>query len=247
MIQLTPMNEVGGAQFEGIDWRVQLPDYVPTEAIGVNMAYLGRVARLGGISNLIVLSGSETQESVSLEISGITQTGTAMTSGKFTRQKSPRHTASPDWKTVDISEGIAPAYRPRVAHLDIGAITHELSSRKGGALRQASAWADKLDASLKQGVREAVRESSFTASSLLSFFALEGGTTVSFAAMHHGYSLQQFTADRLTTPIFIAAVAAYSHRSMRETRFSTVMGLHLDRLALAYGGLLVRKLVQPLE
>lgn len=139
---------------ENIQVLLNLPDYVDQDRIGVNLAGVAKLCKLGGIKQLIVI-GSTTGETshVVPEITGFSSEGRVIASRKVAKVTFPTfemNTQNSNWRNTSIST--------RAIELTIDVNVNEIALRvsdKPEGIHSVLNWAKELDNGLKSPIRRA--------------------------------------------------------------------------------------------
>jgi hypothetical protein len=243
MAEYIPFSDLEEAELGAVRWLVDLPDYAPTEKIGLNITALGKLAHIGGFRHLDVRSFSGGKDSVSLSPNGLNEDGSGTASAKASVTKAKKITT----KTFDDEGLVCQTYSTGYIGLNTSTMTEQLSHK--GKLRDPEAWSTQLDGHLRSGLRRATASNTVT----LSRTAALGLIYTPIPLLNdHPYANPEATAANLATTAMItlaaAALVGYAvGRTKDEIRYSTVCGLQLDRLATVYGVTAVKKLVKPVN
>jgi len=81
-----PLSEMEDYSDDHLAWRVPLPEYVPSDAIGLNVIRLKHLARLGGLGHLRVDTYDGERSVYQAELSGIDSQGNATAGMKTVKQ-----------------------------------------------------------------------------------------------------------------------------------------------------------------
>jgi hypothetical protein len=256
---LTPVSELNGLEHPRLDFDLDLPQYCPTDHIGVNLPRLDRLMRLINIGDLHVNLYSGDVTKVEPEVTGFTLGGMAIASGraKITPADLEDSSVAPaeeNW--IDDSTGgsrdMADFYRPRDGRirLNISEIEDRVPRNK---MRDASAWSSVLDQALREGSREAIYQVYLAKADRMQ---MELGIALdSFVALVYGAAIYRNGLPGI-------AWGASFHLSVKglEYAFAATCGLkpkdidksilpvwHLDRGLAAASLNKVQKLVRPIS
>jgi hypothetical protein len=245
MAEYVPLSEFDEAKCGPAHWLVQLPEYAPTDKIGVNLSALGTLARLGGFMHLDIMSYDGESDEISASPDGANKDGSTTATAKATITKAPKLETEVD---NDPRNPFCQSYAAGYIGINTSPVTTDLSQK--GALRNAEDWAEQLDTTIRKGLRGT------TARNVLNVWSL--GVTALFyvpsdvLGIHdHSYDSAGSTAATLVLDAGWAVMLASSLGRLRDdpgnhVRYSAVLGAQLDRLAAVYAATAVKKLVKPI-
>lgn len=259
--ELTPIAELDGYRSEHLAWDIHLPDYVPTEQIGLNVPRLELLARLGGLAHLRVSTYEGDRTQYQAEITGIGRDGSASAGMKSVKQKAALSKA-------DIPNGSGPSLYSEYwwgdATISINAAEMDRKitdrAREGGSLRDAQMWGKLIDSGLRKGVASASKQQLIervSTESKVMFAVAEGSAVVVTigSSILHGFGLENFFQESvvkgLVDSFCVQGATAYglSKRGyhLNSRRLSLIPGYQLDRLVVAQGLVRAKKLVRPIK
>jgi hypothetical protein len=238
MNNFTPTAELVDLDHETIAWDLALPDYAPSEAIGVHVPRLGRLARLGGFRTLRISGYSGDTTSVSPEIDSVDDHGVATSTMRASVTKAKR---------IKLDE-LGP-YRnaPQEYRWSDGGVSLNITEidrivgEKGG-LRKPDIWSSEINSALKLGVRQAAKQNLIENTSLgekMVTPALLGFFTVMALAFHDTEREVLTAIGRSYLYYHVGWTSIFNRiqgRHIQDRRWSLFEGIHLDR-ALAVNGI----------
>lgn len=241
---LVPLDELGQGK-ERVSWNLQLPDYAPTDRIGVDVRRLDRLARLGGFINFNV-SGYEGNTIRSLpQIDSINPDGTATSSGRLSIQRT-------DLQKVHGKEpafGQSTSYVTGQANVRINVpemLDRVTASKRPAPLRNPEAWSGVLNDAVGSGLRAATFEHLIKQPGIENKIFLLGTLAVLWGNTNRG-ALEYFAGNLFGTALwgagfwFMLKMGAQG----RDAPFSVVPFVHLDRVARVSLATRTRRLVRP--
>lgn len=137
---------------ENIQILLGLPDYVDQDRIGVNLAGIARLCRLGGIRQLIVIGNTDEETShVIPEVTGLNSDGSAMASKKIAKVTIPTF----EMRSQDLyrrNNSISTRATDLVIDINVDEVTLRASEKPKG-VHSVRNWTGELDKGLKHSIR----------------------------------------------------------------------------------------------
>lgn len=245
MTRLVPLSELEDVEFGAVHWKVNLPEYAPTDKIGVNVGALGQLARLGGFRHLDIVSYAGEVDKVAVD------PGHANTDGSLTgvaiaqREKTsaPRHYTD----EIDGGPGVQ-FYSSGLMRVNTSPMADQISQK--GKLRDAGAWSSVLDHTLRANLRKITAQNLAGGDRRIGFIGLSTAYGAVPTLMHQYYdsagALSWLPVASAAAIASAAVIGKFEGARLSDIRFSAVYGVQLDRIAAVYGGSAVRRLVKPL-
>ncbi|MCA9324496.1 hypothetical protein KDA23_00285 [Candidatus Saccharibacteria bacterium] len=244
MRNLTPLSKMDNVLVGGAHWLVDLPEYAPTERIGIDAVALGRLARWGGFEHLDIATYEGGVDQLSILTDGPSQDGTSTVS------TASSVTAAPSVRIGICNPGdkhpLQPLYNHGSIDINTSTIADHLSRQSGGQLRDPKAWALQLDDTLRRSLRFATRRN------------LLGPMPAAATGLMYGVLPRlmdvESVEDTFRAILLIGGASAVvvSGSAMLDkipgelVRYSAFAGIQLDRLAVVHGQTAVRKLIKPI-
>jgi hypothetical protein len=229
-----------------------LPEYVPTDQIGLNVSRLQQLTRLGGLGHFRVSSQAGDRTTYQAEITGMDASGSATAGMKVAKQEAALSSAQVDAdkassEAIDFSE-----YRWGAGHVivNLTEMTDKIIG-EGASLRNPRPWSKLLDKALRKGVSSAAEKQ---------LMGDVSGWSKTWLGLLVVYSVWPQSNPHFTVGDFIAGVAmqdgicqllptlsmAFKGTSPKERRLSLVPAYQVDRLAVVEGMTRALKLIKPI-
>lgn len=247
MRNFIPISEL--QEFEGrrIVWNLVLPDYAPSERIGVNIQRLGRIARIGGFNSLTIDSFIGETSSIDLEPDSVDKHGQATAVSKVSAVKAKIQRVDIGEPNPEYEDDREYVWPDGVISLNLPELDERVA--QDGSVRGADNWSKHLNEALKQGVNSATINHLIEAPTTLNKSRLVtkplGGAAIAYAAQEVGgygdasfeeYFLM-FLAINGTVESTMGAVLdkMFHNWPISERRFSLICGMQFDRAILVSG------------
>jgi hypothetical protein len=231
-MSFVPLSELQGERVN-----LQLPEYAPTEAIGINLERIDRLAHLGGFAlgetSISTFSGGTTTHG--LGVTGRNADGTAIAGAASTRNAERGRGTFEQDSHLGFCHG-----RPS---LTVQVNQEEIVQRLSNAskLRDARAWSAQLDTSIARGLKRASWDHYVGGPHYMEMFIASAGI-MARAALEFGGGIDSETPAHVLMTVAIynmvkgAGAAIADKADPREVCYSLIPGVHPDR-ALAVGAL----------
>lgn len=237
-----PLSQLPETYSDTFRWDVHLPEYAPSDKIGLNIHYLGRLARLGGFGHLRINSYTGDVTQTSIHTPSINQDGTvASTISASTTKAESWRTLIDGGKQQDIEEQFYSEWVWKDAQISLN--TREIGqrvSKRDPSYRDPHAWAYEINRALGGGIRHAAHENLLSPPSAATLVTYIGGTAVAFGAtllllpMSSLHSPQDLALDLLKVTALNHLVARPLAGLIRgipltQRRWSLLPIYHVDR------------------
>ena len=250
---LVPLSDIGNQNAEILNWRLNLPEYVPTDGIAINIGVTELVARLGALSSFTVRGYDGDRSEIMPIIPNVDSRGNAIVSIVTSKQKAESFKAT-------VEEGNRPSslyseyWRDdATVEVNVPEITDKvLRTDQDNSLRSAELWSKELNKSLKAGLSRSVNEQILRNVSRRSrqFFFV---TAIAEAEVPFQItsSVQIDAPEILAITCFsqmlISILAGLDGASLRERRLSLIPCYQVDRLFIAQSILKTHRLIKPIR
>jgi hypothetical protein len=254
--KFVPLSEAASYELPHTEWRLDLPDYAPADAIGVNLHAINRFARLCGYQRLTVVGDDLGVSEAKPQIDGIDPNGTATSSGRVVATKAP---------LTEISETDQPPNKNSLLdgfydrHWSVGrmainaeGIASTLSQQPGGQLRSNRAWSKQLNTALSQGYRKAAVKNlvtdvpaganAYSATMLATLTAIDVGMNG-----HYSFPLDTFNDLAILQFVVRPLVAKFNRGLPAYGRFSFIPNTQVDRALVVNGLSHATRFIKPLN
>lgn len=249
MTELIALSNLQGTSIEAggttINWPHEIPGFAEPERIGVNVALLGKLARLAGLGELTIREspdhGSKIDEPsvVGTDARGNAFAGKAVS----TRQAEPQ-SIHIHYGTDDTIKLAYPDYwhPDGTIELNSQAIARAIAQQRDtNTLREPGKWADQLDSQIKSGVRDLAYRALVKDTPLYQklAFAASLGNAATWVAIRGDIigGVELYLFGSVLAQLTVAALAYYRQGlGPLEGRWSLMPFMHADR-AIATDGL----------
>ena len=222
---------------ETIIMSLNLPDYVDQDRIGVNLAGISKLCKLGGITHLVVIgnTGEETSHVVP-EVAGVNSDGSASLSKKIEKVIVPTFETNPMHNGKD-NETISTRTIGLYVDINVDELGNRIAETSEG-VHSPKAWAKELDKGIKTPIRKAGNQNllhHLESFDKTDFRVMAFMTGLTIAVYIPVYSV--FDPHSLILPGELAVYRMFSALTRKEHpdfRFSLFPGFQVDR-AIALG------------
>ncbi len=257
MSKYIPFSEMEAAETDPVIWRVNLPEYVPANEIGINLRRLGRLARLSGFESLRVASYDGEVTKLAPGIDSVGQDGSATASMPSAVSKAETSRQSIHGQTAPELPLSIEDYTWTNGALLLN--TSEIDGRVGqkGNVRDANVWAKELNAALTKGMRAMVAKNLIERPSMFHKITAPLPLAASLIVIDAQY-VNDFSAQTLIElgligipllhTMFEPAYEMIVHKfPPNKRRWSLVPGVQLDRVLAVNSLSRISPLVKHLE
>lgn len=147
-----PLSTVETRDIPKIDFALNLPEYVNTDKIGINIRRIHMMMRLGGINSLRVVGSSGEVETSAPSIVGHGSDGSAYAGTRAAMKKVPSYTAEREKAGMPQTPYLAGRWVDAKVEVNLSQMQDKLS--QAGKLRSAEAWGQELNKAITQGIVE---------------------------------------------------------------------------------------------
>lgn len=250
--EVVPLSRLNNLETEGYAFHIQLPDYAPSEELGLDIGRLNRIKRWTGFGHLILNTYAGDTTEATPVVASLAPDGSATAGSKFSTEEADLYDT--DMTKCTWAHNQFPEYcRPSgLVKLNTNEILQRLSTdtKTPGALRDPQAWADQLNSSLTDGVLSLAKQNLYLrhsiADKIMSFYFAAASAIVcrnypaEIPAYTVGMSLVHQTLGR---PL----MARNRYGLSGERMLSVFPGVSLDRLLITTGLLKASKLIRPIK
>lgn len=243
-----------------------LPEYLPAERIGVDIALVNKVAGWSCFKRDVQISAYHGEvSSYDIGVSGVANDNTAVASAAGEAEIAKRGDFAYDDLTPEMREAWLTnlvrlhAVPTLHAKLNIAEIQQRLQNQHA-VLRDPKVWSRELNSGLGEALRGAARQHILKGNSCNSEALGVVLGTAGFTFFYNVYDLVLRDSVDLATNSIMGVTAALFFNNLRkirrsnradptnaETCYSIVPGYHLDRYAAVYGITRARRLIQPIK
>lgn len=250
-----PLSELDGYSDEQLSWRVPLPEYVPTESIGVNVNRLKWLSHLGGIGHLRIDTQDGDQTTYQPEITGIDTSGSATAGMKVVKQKASLSAAETSPNSTDRAIVRYSEYQWGDGHITLNATEMAatvLNKTRDSdiTVRQPDVWSRVIDKGLRKGISKVTEEQLLRGVTLLSKVGL-GLVSMNVLGAVGIFPDADLIPVGLLSSLYVQGIQSYlawtDGLPISERRLSLIPGYQIDRLTVVKGLNRAQKLVRTIN
>lgn len=248
--EFQPLSSLPECEIPRINWQLELPDYAPSNEVGINTRALSRFAKLGGYDSLTIRAEDMGTTKTVPGLDGMNGDGSATSSaGGSVYHPDNVKALAKDGREPGCNDSYD-AYHWRTGVLTVNSqvILDRLSRNRDDALRSGAAWSKELDKALKSGLTASARESLIaksTPNGLLLFIASMG--------ISQGIAIAEDTISSSNTASGLVGFAFYNilrgvikGHSIKDYRPSVLPTYQVDRLMIVAGLSRATRFAKPL-
>jgi hypothetical protein len=146
-----PLREVEDREIEGIKVSLNLPDYVDSDKIGVNLRGIYRLCRMGGIGAIRIIGSMDGDISTyAPDIVGMNSDGAAEAGKRGLKRKAPLFHGEPRLVSQKLPSECS--WLDTTINVNLREIKCRILDKKNKKLREPGNWTDDLDKALRTGI-----------------------------------------------------------------------------------------------